>query len=115
MNLVKNAGYTLLWSFFAISQTFAALDFGTDKATPLAGAQNADPTQAIMNLILSFLTFVTLVAVVYILWSGFQVLTGGSDDKALDKAKKTIINVIIGIIVMWLAYAIVSWVIGALR
>lgn len=68
-----------------------------------------------MNLILSFLTFVTLVAVVYILWSGFQVLTGGSDDKALDKAKKTIINVIIGIIVMWLAYAIVSWVIGALR
>lgn len=98
-----------------LTQTVAALDFGKEKATPLAGANNASPEQAIMNLILSFLTFVTLVAVVYILWAGFQVLIGGSDEKARDKAVKTIINVIIGIIVMWLAYAIVSWVISALQ
>jgi hypothetical protein len=53
--------------------------------------------------------------VIYVIYAGFQVLVGWSDEKALDKAKKTIINVVIGIIIMWIAYALVAWIIDALR
>lgn len=56
----------------------------------------------------------TLIAVVYVLWAGFRILTGGSDEKAMEQGKKMIINVVIGIVIMWLAYAIVSWVVTAL-
>ncbi len=73
-----------------------------------------DPEQTVIGLILLALSFVTLVAVIYVIYAGFQVLVGGSDDKAIGKAKSTIINVVLGIIIMWLAYAIVTWLITAL-
>jgi type IV secretory pathway VirB2 component (pilin) len=67
-----------------------------------------------MNLIKSFLQFVTIIAVVYVLWAGFQILTAGGDEEKVKTGRKIVIQVIIGIVVMWLAYAVVSWVIGAL-
>ncbi len=73
-----------------------------------------DPEQTVIGVILLALSFVTLVAVIYVIYAGFQVLVGGSDDKAIGKAKSTIINVVLGIIIMWLAYAIVTWLITAL-
>lgn len=53
--------------------------------------------------------FVSLIAVIYIIWAGFNVLTGNGDDKKLEDAKKTILYVIIGMIMIWLAYPIVKW------
>ncbi len=67
-----------------------------------------------MGLIKSILSFVTIVAVVYCLWAGFQIMTAGGDEEKVKSGRKTIIQVIIGIVVMWLAYAIVTWVIQAL-
>lgn len=69
---------------------------------------------AILNVIKSFLGFVTIVAVAYCLWAGFQILTAGGDEEKVKTGRKTIINVLIGIVVMWLAYAVVTWVMSAL-
>lgn len=71
-------------------------------------------TQFIIDIVLYILTFVTLVAVIYIMYAGFQVLVGGADEKKLEVVKKTVTNVIIGIVVMWLAYAIVTLIISVL-
>lgn len=49
---------------------------------------------------------------IYIIWTGFRILTSNGDDSSLKDAKKTILYVMIGIIVMWLAYPIVMWIIG---
>ncbi len=51
----------------------------------------------------------------YILWAGFRILTGGSDEKAIKQRKKTILRAIISIIIMWFVYAIVLWFISALE
>lgn len=61
-----------------------------------------------------FLSFVSLIAVFYILYAGFRILTSAGDEEKTKTARKIIMYVIAGIIVMWLAYWIVEWIIKAL-
>lgn len=56
------------------------------------------------------LTFLTIIAVLYVIWAGFRIMTGNGDEEAVSQSKKTILYVAIGIIIIWLAYAIVSWI-----
>jgi len=51
-------------------------------------------------------------AVAYLIWGGIQYITGGT--KGAEAAKGTIINAIIGIVVIVLAYVIVQAVVGML-
>ena len=67
-----------------------------------------------MNLIKSFLSFVTIIAVIYCLWAGFQIMTAGGAEEKVKKGRQIIIQVGIGIVIMWLAYAIVTWIVQAL-
>ncbi len=57
------------------------------------------------------LGFITLIWVIYVIYAGFQIMTGAWDDEKMKKARQTIIYVLIGIIIMWLAYAIISLII----
>ena len=41
-------------------------------------------------------------------------MTAGGDEEKVKTGRKTIINVLIGIVVMWLAFAIVAFIIQAL-
>lgn len=110
MTTVQKFGYASLASMFAVTQTFAALNFRTKDPSTLAGA-TGNGEDAIMNLIAKFLGFVTLIAVLYVLWAGFQILTAGGDEEKVKTGRKVIIQVIIGIVVMWLAYSVVAWVV----
>lgn len=65
-------------------------------------------TDYVITIVQYFLGFVTVVAVLYIIYAGFQVMTGGGDEEKSKKAKNIIIYVTIGIAIMWLAYAIVD-------
>lgn len=67
------------------------------------------------EVILYLLKFVTLVAVIYVIYAGFQILISAGNDENLKKSKNTIIYVAVWIILMWLAYAIVTWIIGLLH
>ncbi len=67
-------------------------------------------TEYITEIVLYFLEFVTLVAVIYVIYAGFQLMIGGGDEEKMKKAKKIIFGVVIGITLMWLAFAIVTWV-----
>ncbi len=60
-----------------------------------------------------FLGFVTLIGVIYVIYAGFQIMTGAWDDEKMKKARQIIIYVLVGIIIMWLAYAIVDLIIKA--
>ncbi len=113
MTTLQKFGYASLASMFAVTQTFAALNFKQKDPNQLQGGTGAGE-DAIMNLIAKFLGFVTLIAVVYCLWAGFQILTAGGDEEKVKTGRKIIIQVIIGIVVMWLAYSVVSWVVSSL-
>ncbi len=64
------------------------------------------------SIVVYLLGFVTLVAVIYIIYAGFQVLIGGGDEEKMKKAKNIILYVIVGIVLMWFSYSIVLWILN---
>lgn len=57
------------------------------------------------------MSFISIIGVLYIIYAGFQVMIGAGDEEKMKKAKNIILYVVIGIIIMWLAYSIVKWAI----
>jgi len=68
---------------------------------------------AIVNLVNYILTFLGLLAVIMIIYAGFLMLTAGGDEKQVGKAKTLIIWAGVGIIIILLSYAIVSFFVQA--
>ena len=69
----------------------------------------------VTDIVRYFLSFVSLVAVIYILYAGFQLMTWAWDEEKSKKARQIIIYVVVGIIVMWLAYWIVQIILDAIK
>lgn len=123
LNMTLTKGfYTLIASLLVAENSFAAgLNnsttsegfFGQNRAAPLNGG-SGNGENAIIGFIQNVLGFVTIIAVGYVLWAGFQLVTAGGDEEKMKKSKTTIIQVVIGIVVMWLAYSIVTWVMNSL-
>ena len=65
-----------------------------------------DPRIIIANIIKVVLTLVATILFVLIIWAGFEWMTAGGNDEQVGKAKKTISNATIGLIVVLSSYAI---------
>ena len=65
-----------------------------------------------LNLIEIALGVVAYIAFFFILYGGFQFLTGGSNPSQIEKARKTILNAVIGLVISIGAVAIVNLVFG---
>lgn len=61
-----------------------------------------------------FLTFVSLIAVIYFVYAGFQLMTSGGDEEKAKKTRKIMTYVIAGIILIWMSYWLVLIVLGSL-
>ena len=75
--------------------------------------KKTDLRTQILTIVNYFLTFLGLVAVIGVIYSGGLMVTSMGNDEQFEKGKKGIGYLIIGIIIILLSYAIVNWVIGA--
>lgn len=66
----------------------------------------------ITTVLNSFLGLVGIIAVVFLIMGGFQYITAAGDSNQTEKAKKTIMYAVIGLAVIGLSWAIVSFVLG---
>ena len=66
--------------------------------------------QIVIDLLNIVLNFLALVAVVVIVIAGIRLIVSQGEEEAKDKAKKTIIYVVAGLIVILLAKVIVNFV-----
>jgi succinate dehydrogenase/fumarate reductase cytochrome b subunit len=94
-------------SLFA-QRAFALQDPYSNSITGLSN--QTDIGTAIVNVITKILDFVILAAVVFVIVAGIRLVVSGGDEGQKDTAKKTIIYVIIGIIVVLFARVIVTFV-----
>ena len=78
------------------------------------GFGNADIRTIIASLIKTFLSLLGIILVVMFVWGGFLWMTSGGDDDRRSKAKSTIFNAIIGLIIILMANSIVIYVVGTL-
>lgn len=72
-------------------------------------------SEYIVDVVKYILTFVSLIAVIYIMYAWFMILTWAWDEEKIKSSKKTILYVIIWMIVIWFAYSITAFVIMALN
>lgn len=99
-------------SMLFINQAFAGLsgDPGSGINGLATGTGVEGIRAAIVQVINTVLDFILIVAVVFVIVSGIRLIVSGGDEGEKDKAKTTIIYVIIGIIVVLLARVIVTFV-----
>jgi hypothetical protein len=91
-----------------------AIDFGLNEANNigLPGGASDDPKALAVTIVQYLMSFLGLIAVIVILWGGFQWLTAGGNESRVESAKKTIIAGVVGLIIVIAAFAIVTIVIG---
>lgn len=63
---------------------------------------------AIQDMVVYFLSFLSLIAVIYVMWAGAQMLLFPANEGTNEKTKKIIVSVILGITIIWFAWWIVS-------
>lgn len=74
--------------------------------------QALDPVSIVTGLIQYALIFVAILAVVFAIYGGVLYITSGGDSEKTTKARNTILYAVLGVILVVLAYAIVTWASG---
>ncbi len=103
-----------LYSLIGLTTTTASVLAGPFDGKPvtIAGTSQNSAEVTAQNLINNALMFLSILAVAYGIWGGFQIVTAGGDEEKVKKGRTILIQVVIGIIVIWLAGSVVKWVIG---
>ena len=91
------------------AQVNANLRYGT-----LTGLGTRDIRSVIMTIINVILGFLSIIAVIIILWGGFKWMTAGGSEDQISEAKKLIIAGIVGLAVIFTSYAIALFVVRSL-
>ncbi len=111
--IVKIANIVALASMIVLPLA-AAAQFGVPDAGNSGVAEDANVTELLLRIINILLAIAGLVAVVFLIIGGFRYITAGGNEEAAEAGKKTIINAIIGIVVIILSFVIVRVVSNAL-
>ncbi len=97
----------------AYAQSAAFFDNLQTGAAPSASAQGT-LGQNITTILNFFLGILGLIAVAFLIYAGVMMVTAGGAEEQINKAKKVITYAVIGIIIILLAWTIVSFVTSAL-
>jgi len=101
---------------FDILKIGGKMNFNADtfKLTPTNNGVNN--LYDLVNIISNWVFIVAgLVAFFYLIYAGFTYLTAGGNPDAAKKGQQGILNAVIGLIVIFLAYAIVRGIAGFLN
>lgn len=85
---------------------------GVKDAAGCPGNSNSDLPTVIQNILNAIIGVAGLISVVYIVVGGIQYMTSSGDSNKTEKAKKTILYALIGLIVCALSFAIVNFTIS---
>ena len=113
-NLLKNSFYTGLWiMFLGLNNANAAISANTAVINDwIRTAWTADTViQAWLSNLLGFLY---LIAVLFAIWGGFNILTAAWDEEKVKKWKTILIQAMLWIVVIFIAWSLIDWLISAI-
>lgn len=106
----------LVMPFLAYAQTTVGNGLSNSGMMSLFGSTGLNSSQSLSDLIVNviriMLLFAGAVAVFFVIVGGYQYIASGGNEETAEKGKKTLINAIIGIIVVVLAYAIINVIVN---
>lgn len=88
----------------------AASGLSSNQLPPPENVSNRNFLDVLSDIINWILGLVGVIAVLMLVWGGFNYLTSAGNPEATKKAKQTITYAIIGIIIIALAYTLVNFV-----
>ncbi|MDD2807277.1 MAG: hypothetical protein PHW95_02005 [Patescibacteria group bacterium] len=99
---------------FALSVMPAlALDVGLNYGT-YTGLGTKDLREGIMAIVNVLMGFLGIIAIIIILYGGFTWMTAGGNEEKVSQAKKIITAGIVGLVIIFISFAIASFVITQL-
>lgn len=101
-----------LGGHFALAQTDATEALVATGTT--AGFGSGDLLSIIGTIIKVFLGLLGIIFLIIMLYAGFLWMTAGGDGKQVERAKKLLINAVIGLVIILSAFAITSFILNAL-
>jgi len=116
--------FALVAVFAPIAPTANAADCGTASQGITAGISCAEgegvPTElfggsnSIFTTVVNVLLFlIGAISVIMLIYGGIRYTTSGGNSASVTAAKNTILYAIIGLIIAFLAFAVINWVLGA--
>lgn len=75
---------------------------------------NTSPVAVAGTLVNTFLSLIGIVFIILIIYAGFKWMTAGGNEEQVNKAKTTIINSVIGIVVVMGAFVLYKFIEGIL-
>lgn len=103
------AAMAFAWGSVAWAQSFGG-PIPNLPGTAEPGSSPDSVRQVIIKVLVAILNFLALVAVVVVVIAGIRLIVSQGEDDAKDKAKKTIIYALIGLVIVLFARVIVSLV-----
>lgn len=100
--------------FVQIKPVLAQVDPGLENLGQDMPLGNTDPRLVASRIIRIALSFLGIIAVGLILWAGYLWMTSGGDVDKVGRAKKILINAVIGLAIILSAWGIVTFIIGRL-
>lgn len=76
------------------------------------GVPNTDLGGIVINITNWVLGFVSILAVLFLIWGGLQYLTASGNEEKIENAKNTITYAILGLVIAGIAYAAVVVVVN---
>jgi len=115
-NMKKIAILTTLGVIFALTVLpvlATTLDVGLDYGT-YTGLGTKDIREGVMSIVTVLLGFLGIIAIIIILYGGFVWLTSAGNEEKVGQAKKIITSGIIGLVIIFISYAVATFVINEL-
>lgn len=110
----------LLHAYFFVSrasaQTFngPGLEGGVGTAAQIEGPLHGTLREVILDFLYKALGFLGLAGIVMVVAAGFYMILSGGSDTAKDTAKKIILYVVIGLLIIFIARSVVGFFLNGL-
>lgn len=98
---------------FAYMHSASAM-FKTDNVSSELRWTNKWLDVAAQDLIWKALGFLWILAVIYLIYWGFMILTASGDENKVKKGKTILFQALLGLVVIFLSYSMVSWVLNSI-
>ncbi len=100
-------------AIFAIAPVALAADFGLGYGTNL-GLGTQDLRVTIMRVVQVALGFLGIIAIILFMYGGWLYLSSAGNEEKISRGKQVLINAVIGLVIIFTSFAIVSFIINFL-
>jgi hypothetical protein len=112
MKIASLAAIAALFAVLVLPLTVSA-QFAPPEVEDTGLPEDSNVNELLLRIINILLAIVGLVAVLFLIIGGFRYITAGGNEETAEAGKKTIINAIIGIVIVILSFVIVRVVSSA--